>query len=298
MTLFLLALDAVDERLVEQFGCRNLELDSHCAMTTISSEKRQNPHTMEVWPSVATGVRPESHGVEGSGTSSWDNPLVDFVSRFTGVFSERTRSKLGKLVSRTTGAEFSSGSSTVPSVFDDENRVVREWPGITDAKELIQVWQWVKQADQGDISEREFEREVMGMCGAQFGWLREMDEHDPDLAATHVHTVDAFGHPYATNREKLERAYRRLDEYVGKFRDAVDGEILIVSDHGMQVGWLDENPGQHSWHAFAATTCKDEPPSHVLEVRDWIENHVETTKAEETDIDMPTETLERLGYLE
>ena len=297
MTLYILALDAVDARLVEEFDCEHLKLEEHTEMTTISSESRKNPYTMEVWPSVATGVRPETHGVEGSDTSSWDNPVVDLLSSMSGILSERNRSRLGRLATKITGAEFTSGSVEVESIFDTENRVVREWPGITDSRELIQVWEWVKQADEGSISEQEFERYVMGMCGAQFGWISEMDNHTVDLAATHVHTVDAFGHAYASEPEKLKKYYKRLDSYVEEFIESIDGEILIVSDHGMQVSWKDDSPGEHSWHAFSATTI-DQPPTHVLDVKEWIEERIRTSIREENSVDMPTETLERLGYLE
>lgn len=297
MTLIVLALDAVDARLVEEFDCQNLKLDAHTEMTTIASEARGTPHTLEVWPSVATGKRPEEHGVVGSNTSTWDNPIPNFFSKFTGVFSEATRAKLGRIATQLIGAEYSSETAEGDNFLDGNGRIVREWPGITDSPELIQVWEWVKEADAGEITTTEFEQYVMGMCGAQFGWVRELARHEVNLIATHIHTVDAFGHPYATNREKLRHFYCRLDEYVGKLRRAIDGDLLIVSDHGMQVAWLDDNPGQHSWHAFAATTTK-EPPSHILDVREWVEEHVEITTMDDDKMDMPTETLRQLGYIE
>lgn len=297
MVLVVLALDAVDARLVEEFECENLKLQKHTEMTTIASKARGTPHTLEVWPSIATGVRPEEHGVAGSNTSSWNNPLLDFISQFTGVFSEATRARLGRVATRLTGTEFSSETVEKANFLEGEGRVVREWPGITDAPELIQVWKWVKEADSGDLTTSEFERNVMGTCGAQFGWVRELGTHQLNLVASHVHTVDAFGHPYATDRERLRHFYHRLDEYVGRLRNAIDGDILIVSDHGMKVEWLDEDPGEHSWHAFASTTT-GEPPTHALEVRDWVESHVGTDSMDEDEMDMPTETLRQLGYLE
>jgi len=297
MTIVVLALDAVDARLVEDFECENLKLDAHTEMTTIASEARGTPHTLEVWPSIATGKRPEEHGVAGSNTSQWNNAVLDFLSQFTGVFSEATRSRLGRLATQLTGAEFTSETIEGSSFLEGNGRVVREWPGITNSPELIQVWEWVKKADSGEITTAEFERNVMGTCSAQFGWAQELSNHEVNLVATHVHAVDAFGHPYATDKERLSHFYTRLDEYVGKLREAIDGELFIVSDHGMQVDWLDEDPGQHSWHAFASTTT-GEPPTHALEVREWIEEHVENNRLEEDEVDMPTETLRQLGYLE
>lgn len=297
MVLVVLALDAVDARLVEEFECEHLKLEEHTEMTTIASEARGTPHTLEVWPSIATGVRPDEHGVVGSNTSSWDNPLLDFVSQFTGVFSEATRAKLGRVAMRLTGTEFSSGTVEDENFLEGEGRVVREWPGITDSPELIQVWEWVKEADSGGLTTSEFERNVMGTCGAQFGWVRELATPEVNLVASHVHTVDAFGHPYATDRDRLRHFYHRLDEYVGELRDAIDGDLLIVSDHGMKVEWLDDDPGEHSWHAFASTTTGN-PPTHALEVREWVEANVGSESIDEREMDMPTETLRQLGYLE
>jgi hypothetical protein len=49
MTVAVLALDAADYRLLTQWSCKNLLLDRHDRMRTISywGEK---PHTLEVWP--------------------------------------------------------------------------------------------------------------------------------------------------------------------------------------------------------------------------------------------------------
>lgn len=302
MTLIVLALDALDAGLVDYFDVPAFRLDSSGRMETYA-HSQTGPYTPEVWATVATGLGPAEHGVTGSGTSDWSNPVLEAGSRLTSHLSERTRGRLGRLVRRTTGQRERIGATDRETIFDREGAVVRNWPGVTDGHDLQRAWDLMYAASH-DMSRRDFERELFGQCAEQFGWAREMLRHDLRLAGVHVHTLDAAGHVYARDEDALAAAYERVAEQVADLRDALgpDDDLLICSDHGMRVAFYppdaDEEPGGHSWRAFAATTTADYPQS-VYDVRAWVETHMpERAERDEDDVHVSREQLRDLGYVE
>ena len=42
----------------------------------------------------------------------------------------------------------------------------------------------------------EFERYICGLAAEQFGWVREILDHDITVAGVHIHLLDAAGHAY------------------------------------------------------------------------------------------------------
>ncbi len=157
------------------------------------------------------------------------------------------------------------------------------------------------------MSRSEFERELFGLCAQQFGWAREMLKHPVSIAGVHVHTLDAAGHAYADDEDALGRAYDRVGGFVDEIVAALgeDDELLVVSDHGMRAAFYPpdagEKPASHSWRAYASSTA-DTYPKSVYDVRRWAEERAAEsgTGASGTDegIDMPTDRLRELGYLD
>lgn len=299
MTLVVLALDALDPVHVERAGTDEFRLSVSGECETFA-HMYDKPHTSEVWPTVATGRHPEDHEVTKEGTSRWDNPVVDFASRFTGRLSGSHRAVLGDVVQRLTGAEWEIQEVESPTVFDGPGRVVHNWPGVHRGEELQRAWDVFRRANQGDMSEQEFDRRIRGIAAEQFGWVREMLDHDLNLVAAHVHVIDAAGHVYRRDERKYYDTYRWTAEKLAEVRSAMgaDDELLILSDHGIETAWIDgdDNPGSHSWRAFSATTLETRPES-VFEVRSWVEDHVEDATREGDELDVPEEQLRDLGYI-
>lgn len=301
MTAIVLALDALDAGLVEHFELTEFQLKSSAAIDTFA-HSQDEPYTPEVWASVATGLHPEDHGVTKSGTSEWDNPLLEFASRFTGHLSEGTRGTLGRLVRDTTGQRERIGSTDEPTIFDRNGAVVRNWPGVGDGADLQYAWDLMN-AVADDMPRAEFERKLFGQCAEQFGWTREMLNHDFSVVGTHVHALDAAGHAYANDEAALERVYGRIGEYVTELRSAVSegDELLLLSDHGIRTSFLPddhgEDPASHSWRAYASATTDDLPGS-VFEVANWVDEYATTTRVSDESIEMPVEQLRELGYME
>lgn len=301
MTLVVLALDALDAGLVEHFDIEAFRLNSSGGIETFA-HTQDTPYTPEVWATVATGLPPEDHGVTGAGTSEWENPVLSALSRVSGRFSESTRGTLGGFVRRHTGERERIGETDADSVFDRDGAVVHNWPGVHDGSYLQRAWDLMNAASDG-APRHEFERDLFGLCAEQFGWAREMLNHPVSLAGVHVHTLDAAGHAYADDEAALRRVYGRVGAFVAGVEAALgpDDDLLLLSDHGMRTAFYPgdegEDPAGHSWRAYASTTADDRPTS-VFEVREWIEARVTDTRVEREELDMPTERLRELGYLE
>ncbi|WP_226038886.1 alkaline phosphatase family protein [Natrinema sp. DC36] len=299
MTLVILGLDALDAALVEQFDIDTLQLQNHGKMETVA-EMRDQPYTPEAWATIATGVDPRDHGVSG-GTSSWDNPLVDFLSNFTGQLTMSMRSDLGNLVERVTGAEYTIAEVDVPHMFEGDDRIVHNWPGVHNGEELKRAWNIMWREGQTNA---EFDRDICGLAAEQFGWAREMLEHDIAVAGVHIHLLDAAGHAYCDERTRLRDTYKRAGEFVAEIRDALndDDDLLVLSDHGMVVEWYGDeddrglSSGSHSWRAFASSTC-DSVPRTVFDVPKWVDRNAGEVQNNSERLDINEERLRDLGYI-
>ena len=297
--LLVLALDALDHEHVRNFDVPALELENHQPIETFSYMKEQ-PYTLEVWPTVATGLGPEEHGLTGGGTSEWDNPAIDFLSKFTSKLGGNTRDRLGNLAESIAGAEYSIPETDADHVFQGEGRVVHNWPGVFNSKELKRVWDTAN-PDEGEQTIHGFEREIFGIGAEQFGWTREMLNHDLGLVGCHVHTLDMCGHIYRHDETRYRRVYERVNEWVADLCDHLgeNDDLLLLSDHGIHTAWdsSDAEPGHHSNRAMAATTLDRELFDDVHDVREWIEAAIEDVDVSQDKMDVPTEQLEDLGYI-
>ncbi|MFD1563002.1 alkaline phosphatase family protein [Haloarchaeobius amylolyticus] len=307
MTVVVLALDALDAGLVEHFDLDAFRLASSGDLETFA-RTQDVPYTPEVWATVATGLPPEEHGITGGGTSEWDNPVLEGLSRISGRLDESTRGTLGKVVRSQTGEREQIGRTDAASIFDAEDAVVHNWPGVADGRPLQRAWDLMNAVAEG-MPRSTFERELFGQCAQQFSWAREMLRHPVSIAGVHVHALDAAGHAYADDEDALRRVYTRVSEFVEEVVDALeDGDdLLLLSDHGMHTEFYPpddgENPATHSWRAYASSTT-DTCPESVFDVKAWIDAQASTTRVEgradesEEAIDVPEDHLRELGYLD
>ncbi|WP_144799205.1 alkaline phosphatase family protein [Halorubrum depositum] len=300
--LIVLALDALDHEHVEHFGYSELNLNQSGEISTFSYMKDQ-PFTLEVWPTVATGLGPNEHGLTGSGTSEWSNPALDFLSKYTSNLGGNTRDRLGRIAESVTGSSYTIPETDANHVFEGENRVVHNWPGVHNSKELKRVWDTAN-PDEGDQTVAGFEQEIFGIAAEQFGWTREMLNHGLVLAGCHIHTLDMCGHIYRYDEERYRAVYERVAEWVAEIESRLgdDDELLIMSDHGIHTDWDSDStePGRHSYRAMAATTASKSLFDDVHDARAWIEEVVaehKVTDEDEGNVDIPTNQLEDLGYI-
>ena len=315
-TLGIIALDAADYDLAREWGCENMLLETHGKLETFA-HSGENPNTLEVWTSVATGVEPPSHGLASTGEQQqWRNPVLEYASAVAPyLLPKAARVRIGTWLRGDGGGatEDSGGNDGVgmtlrqtdhSHLFEPAGRVVRWWPGVTPGEHLSETWHWLNLASRGDISDDELWRRLYGNAGLEAGWLQGMGQTDVAVAGVHMHALDAAGHAFATHPDRLREVYERVDRLLGSVRDHVD-ELLVLSDHGMQVEWIDgdSKPGFHSWRALASTTLADDLPESVFDVRDWVDEHVADSNDRRVErqpavMDTTEEQLRDLGYLE
>lgn len=301
MTLVVLALDALDAGLVEYFDRDEFRLAASREIETFAHAK-DVPYTPEVWATVATGLGPDDHGVTGAGTSEWRNPLFELATRVTKYLPERRRGQLGRLARQATGEQESVGRTDATTIFDDDDAVVRNWPGVTDGRDLQAAWDLMHAAREG-LPKSAFERDLLGLAAGQFGWAGEMPNHSVSVAGVHVHALDAAGHVYNDDEASLRAVYGRVAGFVADLEAALgpDDDLLLLSDHGMCTIFSGDDPadaGNHSWRAFVASTTGDVPAS-VYDVREWVAaNASRVDGADDERLSVPEDHLRDLGYVE
>lgn len=299
MVLVVLALDAADVRLAEDFGCENVLLDEHTEMQSVA-HRLDHPHTGEAWPSIATGLHPTEHGITGHG--EWDSPVLTWLSRAAHTLnvSGDIRGRIGDAIKQNTGQDWQLQIVDDPTFLDGEYRAVHNWPGVYRNEALHYIWGLFEEVKEGRMSEETLRRETYTEAASKFGWVHEAIGHEIELAATHVHVLDVLGHVYADDQDAYREVYRDVAERVGELREALgeNDDLLILSDHGMETTWLDDDdPGTHSWRAVAATTL-EAPPEHALDVKRWVEDRIDPVDPERSEADIPEEQLRELGYID
>lgn len=293
-TLAVLGLDAADYRLAKVWECENILLENHTELKPVT-HSLDVPATLEVWPTIATGLPPAEHGIVLDSVG-WDNTAgLSILVRLAQLLPESAHSRLKQLKDCFSDSIYPQTDAS--HVFEAGS--VYNWPGLTPAVEWEREGTWFEQATEGEMSTGEYIRRYFGTTGKCIGWLAGQARANVAIAGVHVHLLDHMGHMYARRPTELRRMYDRLDSMIGWLRSTVD-RLVILSDHGMQTTATDDDdPGVHSNHALIATTEPGPLPSDVVDVRDWLEDHLryEENDRSITTVDAPREHLEDLGYL-
>lgn len=303
MTVVVLAIDAIDHALVDYFDLDPLRLETSEEIETFSYSQ-DVPYTPEVWTTVATGLPIEEHDVKKAGTSQWSHPLLELGSKITGRFSESTRYRLGQFVKRHSNEDWGFGTTSMNTMFDGPGRYLHNWPGVrNDDVDLVNSL--YERALNDDLSQSEFDTHLYTIAAQQFEWVEEMlrcrERVDASIAllGCHTHVLDAAGHVYSEDESTYEQFYQWVSNRVDSVVDLLnqDDTLLLLGDHGMEVGFLDDDtPGQHSWRAHVASTA-DSIPRDVHNVRKWTENRLEEISGTDRTMDVPEEQLRDLGYI-
>lgn len=303
MTVVVLGIDGLDHALIDDFDADAFRLET-CAPLETFAYSLNRPHTADVWPSMATGVMPDEHGVSMSG--EWDSGFVELGSKLVNGFESFTglnfpgRDQLEDTAEEM-GASWEPGIVSVPTMFDERGRYVYNWPGVCRNDFLLAAWEIIYGDLYNDrIGEREFRDRMHAEDAAKFTWIERMLAFDASVVATHVHGVDSFSHAFCDDRGKLRTEYEWYGRRVQSVLETmdVDDELLIVSDHGMETEWFAEEftPADHSWRAVASSTLES-VPEHVLDVPTWVNDHAPDYDPELTDVELPEDQLRDLGYI-
>lgn len=301
-SIAVLALDAADPALVEKWELENIPLDVMGELKTYAWTN-EHPHTQELWPTIATGLHRDEHGVWPNDLVEWDDQTISTASQMAEkVVPQGIRTAIGEMLIRRGTATHQFPTTDCETFLD----YTFEWPGVTDAPHIRAVRGLLEQVVEGTMSHRKLRQQLYVQFGRKTKWLSaEM----PGIRGAHTHILDVAGHAYGSDEDRLQSYYEFVDREVGHLRSDVD-ELVIISDHGMQTSYLgqDENPGEHSFRAMISATdgmmaADCELPEDVLSVKEWIES--KTVSADErygiegqtVESAVDRDHLEQLGYL-
>lgn len=293
-TVAVLGIDGADYRLINEFGCKNIKLDTSRTLDSVTYSL-DVPATLEVWPTIATGLHPTDHGISIKPEDRADSKLL------------RTGHKLldmlpSELVERLVEFKNSFRQRSMPTTDADHmfiDGLVYNWPGITSCKDWIADGDMFSKLNNKKISHSDFNNHQLASSGKCIGWLAACNQTSVPIAGTHIHALDYFGHAYAERPELLRDMYIEIDSMVGWLADIVE-DLVIISDHGMRTAMTNKNRlGIHSSYAMVSSTFGDQLPESVTEFKQWIEPHLqeETAKNIATGVDAPEQHLKNLGYL-
>jgi len=293
-TIAVLGIDAADIELLRRWDCGNLLLSNYGGIETFSYG-REYPVTMEIWPSIATGLHPRHHGVSIDPAENRDSNVMKALIKINQLLPDPIAKRIVEIKSEI--SESPRPQTEAPHVFEDGK--VSNWPGVTKCWDYNRAAVWFRELEKGEISEKEFYQLSLGNAGRGIGWLASQSLSDVPISGCHIHILDYMGHIYSERPDRLKRAYLQVDEMVGEIMSLVD-ELVIISDHGMQTTEIDDHdPGIHSERAFVSSTIEDQLPETMFDVKSWLEKHKRTTSSEDaiSAIDTPTEHLKDLGYI-
>lgn len=290
--IVVIALDAADYDLLQKWDCNNV-LQSNAGRLKTRGYSTDVPSTADIWPLMAGGTVPD--GAEKSHRPQWDNPLLR-LGAWVGDYAipDDLQAQLGERL--TDEADYSHELARVdPDKVPFDN--VEQWPGASHAEFLHAQWDLMGRVSDGEVSEEEIWNTTHSYFAQMLGWA----EYQQGLVGFHTHILDVAGHVYADDEAKLREYYESVDEQIGDYADDVE-ELVVLSDHGMQVSCLDdEEPGVHSSRAMVSTSWDTALPTDVEECHGWFETLSESIQTNERrvgDLDAPREHLEDLGYLE
>jgi hypothetical protein len=320
--IIVLGWDGLDTELISEFG-----LDGRFGMqqTTIATECNPvigKPHTMELWPSMITGVGPDEHGVvavDESDGVEWDNPLLNHAAPLArSVLPQSVVSELGRIL-RQNGADLDAKRPAyyedvgVPTVFDDISGRAISIPNYQTAydrqhkldanrDELWAALDIDKSPTNAVRPQVDAARvyDILGTAlGKRLGHTMQAMQSGAPLVWTWFGVLGSVGHMNPAVDESLQRDWYGVAASVTELVHSMAGPettVIAVSDHGIQDGV----------HTEYATLCSDSPDAcaaidHVHDVADWIRasaptGHSQAGEADETPEQVQSH-LEELGYI-
>ncbi len=229
----LLAIDALEHQLVEDFGCQNLK-QRYYGQTDIS--EFSEPRTIVLWSSFMAGKNLEKEILAKGKEDMWDTKL-DLKETFFGYFKNPMVIDL-------------PGFSYDKEQHDRERALLKDFfedmPG-REKKEIRKEYNKIA---------FEHHRKVKDQFYDSLG-------RDHDFVLGYFSVADVIGHLNFGNRPMMKMIYRDLDEIA----ESINDTYLVLSDHGMKpIGMF----GDHSENGFWSTDYVDLKRPRITDFADII----------------------------
>jgi len=316
--------DGLDLELVDEFDLGPSFGRYRRTIETYANPVVGDPHTLELWPSMITGLHPDVHGIlaktEGEGVN-WGNPAINLAATIGNSFvPDNVLTAIGaKLRRRGFGLDTKTPAyyreNGLETVFDEvpgraisipnyQTQYDREHELDAHRTDLWSTLDCEKMAGGGKEPTVALPR-VYGLLGAELGervghTLEAIEAREP-LVWTWFGLIDSIGHMEpALGKEVVEHWYRTAASVTRQVRELTPDEttVVAVSDHGIQ----------HGEHTHYATIASDDPApiddvSHVFDLADWVRSQEYRARdrdreLEDADREAVRENLAQLGYIE
>jgi hypothetical protein len=323
MTVVVFGIDALDPEIVDSTSHPHLTLSKFEAIDTISSSSGE-PSTHELWPTIITGLRPETHGLTLDDGVAWENPLLRIGSKVSDyVLPDSIQTRLGALLlNRTSEDAFRVPASYyrehgLTTVFDGHNAKAIGIPNYVVNPDTEDREHQLRR-DMGDLFERDPESKGGHVSADPVGFYEQCMEmamirtvrvrralrgRQHELVFGYTSGLDLIGHVSYDRPALQERAYDEMNDFVGELRGDLneDDQLILVSDHGLQ-------DGLHTDEAMIASTDPSlvADVSSILDVREALENELDRRNHTPVSTDSESgtgdskevrEQLEDLGYM-
>ncbi|KXB08093.1 hypothetical protein AKJ58_00895 [candidate division MSBL1 archaeon SCGC-AAA385D11] len=213
-----LAIDALEYELVEEFDCKNLKQAVY-GKTNISEFTQ--PRTMVLWCSFMTGENKEREILDKGDKEMWKTKIPPEKT----FFSEFEDPKIIDL----------------PGFSYDKKQHDRE-------RELLKKF-FEGAENQGEKKEvrKEYNKHGLQHHRKIKGEFLKALKENHDLLLGYFSAADVIGHLNFGNKTLMKMVYEDLDEIGGEIKEIRDDHLLVLSDHGMKgLGMF----GDHNEYGF------------------------------------------------
>ncbi len=218
--IVVLAIDALEHTLVEEFNCKNL-MQKFYGKTDIS--EFSEPRTMVLWSSFMNGKNMEEEVMALGDEGMW-NTRFDIKDTFFDQF---------------------------------ENPKIIDLPGFSYTKEqhdkeriLLKQFFDAKSDDEKKDIRKEYNTHAFDHHRRIKQEFSDALNGDHDFVLGYFSVADVIGHLNFGNRPMMKMIYKDMDEIA----ETIKNNYIVLSDHGMEkIGMF----GDHSNYGFWSTSFKD-----------------------------------------
>jgi len=258
----ILALDALEYDLVEEFDLKNIK---QLEYGKIDVSMFKDLITPIVWGSFISGLPPEKHGLDINAVQHWHSFVIDKL-RYLSIKMKLDQIKnKGRILERL-GFERKFVYDEMMAQF--KNRKIKTFFDIVPKAKAFSVppyQKWIERETQQLFSQamqknkiKPFEQRVWNIFEQKRNeCIKIIQEGNWNLFMAHFMFTDLLAHFYVGNLTKMFGIYLKAEELVEDVKKIIGDEtlLLVVSDHGMKT-FGKGIYGDHSDHGFYSSNVQ------------------------------------------
>lgn len=227
--MFILGLDGLEYDFVEMFRCKNLKQVQYGRIDVPIDDKKGIPFTPQVWASFLRGKWIDDiQFINESKVVEYPLKVLRFIRRIIPIslgLGKKTRVKLMRFKKpsdfpKLEGETFLDiiDSATINAPFYDFENV---------------CWEVSNEFGKGKISLEELIEAIQKRYqDIRDKILVEAPGLDKEIVFAYMLFPDYLQHLFYNNSQEIQSLYMDLDRFVKELKKKIDGDLLIVSDHG------------------------------------------------------------------